>query len=156
MAASSRCFREVRGGGVEFRFGGGHFRFGRFHLGLRLTDVFRTRRYAHQPELRFGGGLLRLRARDGERQVRRIEREDAGAGFHAIAFLHVEREDAAAHLGREAHFGGFDVARDAELIGVARRRAGNGERKGSDRSEQTDAGHRVESLASMLRAVRRT
>ncbi len=144
---------EVGVGSFEFGEGGRHVGLRGFHLRFGLTHVLRTGGHAHQAQLRFRRRLFRLRSRDREREVRRVEREDAGAGFHLVAFLHVERQHAAAHLGRQAHLGGFHVSGDAELVGVGRRRAGGDAREHGSGRERFQRGHRAESLASMLRAV---
>ena len=100
----------------ELRSRGGDFRARGFNLRLRLADVFDSRAGLHESQLRFCRGLLGLDAIDRQLHVARVERQHGLPRLHAIAFLHGEGEDAAAHFGREPRFGCFDVPRDAQPI----------------------------------------
>ena len=144
---------QVGGGGVEFGPGGGNVGLRGLDLRLGLLHVFAAGRRAHQAQLRFGRRLLRLRAGDGELQVGGVDGQHDRAGLDAIAFLDVQRQHPSTHLGREPHLGGLDVAGDAQRVGIGGGRAGGrGGEHGND-EETKRRGHRVRSLASMLRAV---
>ncbi len=66
---------EVLLGGLELRSGGGNFGSSRVDLRLRLAQVLDPRAGLDEAQLRFGGGLLSLRAIDRELHVARVEGE---------------------------------------------------------------------------------
>ena len=132
---------EVGGGGRYFGLRRGDVGAGGAHLGLGLTHVLGAGGHTHQPELRFGRCLFGARARDRQFDVGRIDGEDARAGLDAIAFLHVEGEDAASRLGRQADVGGLHMTGGAQAIGIVGLLAGGGEeREDGDGGARSRAG----------------
>jgi len=107
---------EILLGGIELGSRGADFGAGRFNLRLRQPDVLDPRARLHEPQLRLGRGPLRLRAVNRQLHVAGIQREHDLSRLHAIAFLHRQREDAAADFRSETRLGRFDVPRDAQSI----------------------------------------